>query len=84
MASQGKAHRTDRRDGIETVLTVVSATESYAHGRGAVQGFSGRILRKLPFLAHTHLTADTVRFEEFVHALRTTCELERADRACLS
>ena len=59
--------------------------EGEPDGRGgAGQGFSGRLLRKLPFLTHTHLAADSVRFEDFVAALSTTCELERADRATLT
>jgi len=48
------------------------------------EGFSGRILRKLPFLAHTHLSHPRCRCDEYITALQEACNLERADRNTLS
>jgi hypothetical protein len=52
----------------------------------ACEGFSGRSLRKLPFLAHA--TADSLPFPcscfEFLAAMKAAAEKERADRSELT
>eukprot|EP00976_Prorocentrum_cordatum_P077236 1182606-Prorocentrum_minimum.AAC.1 len=48
------------------------------------QGFSGRILRKLPFLAHTHLMQPRCSCEEYINALQQACNVERTDRDVLA
>lgn len=52
----------------------------------ACEGFSGRSLRKLPFL--THATADSLPFPcscyDFLVAMKAAAERERADRSELT
>lgn len=56
------------------------------HVVGACDGFSGRSLRKLPFLAHA--TADCLPCPcsclEFLEAMRAAAELEKAERSELA
>ncbi|KAK3260123.1 hypothetical protein CYMTET_30904, partial [Cymbomonas tetramitiformis] len=48
------------------------------------EGFSGRFLRKLPFLAHTHLELQTCSYHEYMAALSKAVEIELQDRKPLS
>eukprot|EP00959_Pyramimonas_sp_CCMP1952_P045864 958591-Pyramimonas_sp.AAC.1 len=74
--------------------SVVSPTsENWGGGGGGgggdgggchTQGFSGRILRKLPFLAHTHLMQPRCSCEEYINALQQACNVERTDRDVLA
>jgi len=56
------------------------------HVVAACDGFSGRSLRKLPFLAHA--TADSLPFPcsclEFLEAMRAAAEREKAERSELT
>ena len=50
------------------------------------EGFSGRTLRKLPFLAHAHagFPRGTATMARFLEALHGAVAQERADRSCLT
>lgn len=51
----------------------------------ACEGFSGRTLRKLPFLAHAfHLNSETSSMKEYICGLARTVERERGSRGYLS